>query len=168
MEKCTFQAYATNEQNLHVIDIHWPRANFYQFHVDFEIRYNTFGFAHIAISVCCWLFALCTLVVFCLVLLLNNSHHSSSYTPASTKFRGGILVSPCPSVCSSVDTTVSALYLQQYLSDPFYICSSYQVTSEGVSRVNFVSKLKVRNFGKFFKFVTLTLSSVDLISNMTQ
>ena len=28
--------------------------------------------------------------------------------------------------------------------------------------------LKIRNFGKFFKFVTLTLSSLDLGSNMTQ
>ena len=39
------------------------------------------------------------------------------------------------SVCPSVDRIVSALYLQQYSSDPFHICTSYQATSEGVSRV---------------------------------
>ena len=42
----------------------------------------------------------------------------------------------CPSVCPSVYTIVSALYLQQYLSDPFHICTSYQ--AEGVSHVMFV------------------------------
>ena len=54
------------------------------------------------------------------------------------------------SVCPFVDRIVSALYLQQYSSDPFHICTSYQATSE---------------FGEFFKFVTLTLSSFDLGSN---
>ena len=49
------------------------------------------------------------------------------------------------SVCPSVDRIVSALYLQQYSSDPFHICTSYQATSEGVSRVMLVSKFK--NFG---------------------
>ena len=47
-----------------------------------------------------------------------------------------IFLSPCPSVCPSVhlsvDRIVSALYLQQYSSDPFHICTSYQATSEGV------------------------------------
>ena len=33
-------------------------------------------------------------------------------------------------VCPSVDRIVSALYLQQYSSDPFHICTSYQATSE--------------------------------------
>ena len=75
--------------------------------------------------------------------------------PASTRLiRGytGITLSVCPSarpsVCPSVDRIVSALYLQEYSSDPFHICTS--------------------NFGDFFKFVTLTLSSFDLGSNMTQ
>ena len=61
------------------------------------------------------------------------------------------------SVCPSVDRIVSALYLQQNSSDPFHICTSYQATSEGVSRVMTVSK-----------FVNLTLSSFDLESNLTQ
>ena len=38
---------------------------------------------------------------------------------------------------------------------------SYQATSEGVLHVLFVTKFKNLNFGKFFKFVTLTLSSFD-------
>ena len=59
------------------------------------------------------------------------------YTPPlQQSWKGGTLVSPCP----SVDRIVSALYLQQYSSDPFHICTSYQATSEGVSQVKFVSK----------------------------
>ena len=50
------------------------------------------------------------------------------------------------SVCPSVDRIVSALYLQQYSSDPFHICTSYQATSEGVSRVMPVSKFKNLKF----------------------
>ena len=42
--------------------------------------------------------------------------------PLQRSWKGGILVSPCPSVrpsvCPSVDRIVSALYLQQYSSDP--------------------------------------------------
>ena len=57
------------------------------------------------------------------------------------------------SVSPSVDRIVSALYLQQYSSDSFHICTSYLATLECVSHVT---------------FVTLTLSSFDLGSNMTQ
>ena len=46
------------------------------------------------------------------------------------------------SVCLSVDIIVSTLYLQQYLSDPFHICTSYQASWEGVLRVMFVSKFE--------------------------
>ena len=59
----------------------------------------------------------------------------SKIPPASTKYTGFTL-----SVCPSVDRIVSVLYLQQYLLDPFHICTSYQATSEGVSRVMFVPK----------------------------
>ena len=65
--------------------------------------------------------------------------------PASTKLKGGytgFTLAVCPSVRPSVDRIVSALYLQQYSSDPFHICTSYQATSEGVSHVMFLSKLK--------------------------
>ena len=44
-----------------------------------------------------------------------------------------------PSVRPSVDRIVSALYLQQYSSDPFHFCTSFQATSKGVSRVKVVS-----------------------------
>ena len=54
------------------------------------------------------------------------------------------------SVCPSVDRIVSALYLQQYSSDPFHICTSYQATSEGVSRVMPVSKFKNLKFWRIF------------------
>ena len=54
------------------------------------------------------------------------------------------------SVCPSVDRIVSALYLQQYSLDPFHICTSYQATSEGVSRVMPVSKLKNLKFWRIF------------------
>ena len=71
------------------------------------------------------------------------------YPPASTKLIGGytgITLSVCPSVrlslCPSVDRIVSALYLQEYSSDPFHICTSYQATSEGVSLVRPISKFK--------------------------
>ena len=70
------------------------------------------------------------------------------YTPRFNEVERGVYwyhlvrLSVCLSVCPSVDRIVSALYLQQYSSDPFHICTSYQATSEGVSRVMPVAKLK--------------------------
>ena len=64
----------------------------------------------------------------------------------------GFTLSSRLSICLSVDKIVSALYLLQYLLDSFHIYTSYQATSEGVSRVS---------FGKLFKFVTLNLSCFD-------
>ena len=52
--------------------------------------------------------------------------------PASTKLKGGY-TGITLSVCPSVDRMVSALYLQEYSSDPFHICTSYQATSESVT-----------------------------------
>ena len=72
------------------------------------------------------------------------------YPPASTKLKGGY-TGITLSVCPSVDRIVSALYLQQYSSDPFHICTSYQATSEGVSHVMPVSKFKNLQFWRFFK-----------------
>ena len=69
--------------------------------------------------------------------------------PASTKLKAGytgFTLSICTSVRPSVDRIVSALYLQQYSLDPFHICTSYQATSENVSRVKFVSKFKKLKF----------------------
>ena len=65
-------------------------------------------------------------------------------------------------VCLPLDRIVSVLYLQQYLLDPFHINTSYQTTLEGVSNI------LCFKFGKFCKFVTLTLSCLDLGSNMNQ
>ena len=69
--------------------------------------------------------------------------------PASTKLKGGY-TGITLSVCPSVDRIVSALYLQQYSSDPFHICTSYQATSEGVLRVMPISKLKNLKFWRIF------------------
>ena len=62
--------------------------------------------------------------------------------PASTKLKWGY-TGITLSVCPSVDRIVSALYLQQYSSDPFHICTSYQATSEGVSRIMPVAKFEI-------------------------
>ena len=50
-------------------------------------------------------------------------------SPASTNLKGGY-TGITLSVCPSVDRIMSALYLQQYSSDPFYICTSYQAKFE--------------------------------------
>ena len=62
---------------------------------------------------------------------------------------------------------MSTLYVLQYSLDPFHIYTSYQASSQGVSCVNFFfQNLKIWSFGKFLKFVTLTLSCFDLGFNM--
>ena len=73
--------------------------------------------------------------------LLWTSHREVMIPPASTKLKGGY-TGITLSVCLSVDRIVSALYLQQCSSDLFHICTSYQATSEGVSRVMPISKFK--------------------------
>ena len=75
---------------------------------------------------------------------VNWIDHYISLTPwyfytASSKLKGGYTGFTL-SNCLSVDSIVSALYLQQYLSDPFHICTPYQATSEGVLRIMFVTK----------------------------
>ena len=59
-----------------------------------------------------------------------------------------------PSVRPSLDGIMSALYLQQYLLDPFHIYRAYQPTPEGVSRV------KVGFF--FFKIPKLEFLAIFL------
>ena len=84
---------------------------------------------------------------------------------ASTKLKGGY-TGITLSICPSVDRIVSPLYLQQYSLDPF---SYLHILSSNFRRcVACNARFKIWNFGKFFKFVTLTLSSFDLGSNMTQ
>ena len=66
-----------------------------------------------------------------------------------------------PSVCPSVPHPMSALWCLQFWLDPFYISTSYQVTT-GVLHVNFLAKFQNLNFWQFFKFVTLTLSFCEV------
>ena len=49
----------------------------------------------------------------------------------------GFTLSACPSVCGWNGV---ALYLQQYLLDPFHIYTSYQATTEGVFHVQIFAK----------------------------
>ena len=87
---------------------------------------------------------------------------------ASTKLKRGYTGFTL-SVCPSVDRIVSALYLQQYSSDPFHICTSYQATSEGVLHAMFQNAIQTFEIlVNSLNVVTLTLSSFDLGSNMTQ
>ena len=86
---------------------------------------------------------------------------------ASTKLKGGytgFTLSVCPSACLSVDRIMSALYLQQYSSDPFHIWTSDQATSEGVLRAMFVSKfwqiLEICNFDFVFFWLGIQYDSM--------
>ena len=88
---------------------------------------------------------------------------------ASTKLKGGgILVSPCPSVRLSVcgQNRVRSVSLTILVGPISYL----HILSCNLSRCvayNVCFKIKKMNFGEFFEFVTLTLSSSDLGSNMT-
>ena len=72
--------------------------------------------------------------------------------PASTKLKGGytrFTLSVCLfrpsahlSVCLSVDRMESALYIQQYLPDPFDMYISYQTTLESIFRFKVLFKIK--------------------------
>ena len=63
---------------------------------------------------------------------------TSLYIPLN-EVEGGILVSPCPSVCLSIYP------YQQYATDPFHINTSCRATSR-VSHVMFISKFQIFNF----------------------
>ena len=91
--------------------------------------------------------------VFLMGIPILGRHHPY-YTPRFNEVERGVywyhLVRL--SVCPSVDRIVSALYLQQYSSDPFHICTSYQATSERVSRIMPISKFQHLKFWRIFKF----------------
>ena len=94
------------------------------------------------------------------------------YPPLQRSWKGCIQVSLRPSVRLTVRlsvrllTIVPTLYLPQYWSDPFHICTSYQATS-GVSRVRVIAKFfKIWIFCKCLEFVTLTLSFYDMGSDV--
>ena len=86
------------------------------------------------------------------------------YTPTSMKLKGGYTGFTL-SVCPSVDRIVSALYLHVNNT-----CQIHFIFAHLIKQLEMVcfKILKKWNFGEFFKFVTLTLSSFDLGSNMTQ
>ena len=93
----------------------------------------------------CWFFGVAKSIFWMVCILI-----SVVIPLASTKLKGGY-TGITLSVCPSVDRIVSALYLQQYSSDPFHICTSYQATSEGVWRVMPVSKFKNLKFWWIFE-----------------
>ena len=91
-------------------------------------------------------------------LCLSCTKRSICYTwpPASTKLKGGYTGFTL-SVCPSVDRIVSALYLQQYLWDPFHI----HILSSNLRmcvRVMFVSKFKKLKFWRI-----LSIYNFDLV-----
>ena len=79
------------------------------------------------------------------------------YPPLQRSWKGGILVSPCPSVRLSVCgqnrvRSVSSTILIGSISYLHILSSNFRRCVA-----------KIWNFGEFFKFVTLTLSSFDLL-----
>ena len=90
---------------------------------------------------------------FTIALNLLNVSDMSHYTPTNAHnwswdgvysfhfFHPSVCSSGSLSVHSSVDQIISALYLPQYLTNPFDICTSYQLTSEGVSHLEFCFKI---------------------------
>ena len=82
----------------------------------------------------------------------------TNYTPCFNEVERGVywfhLVRL--SFCPSVDRIVSNVGLQQYSSDPFHICTSYQATWEGVLLIMPFSKFKSLKFWRIlcnFDFV---------------
>ena len=91
--------------------------------------------------------------------------------PRSTKLKGGILVSPCPSVCPSIcgqkcSCSVSCTIVAGSTSCLHILLSNFRKCA-ACNFFLFFQNSKIRIFGKFFKFVTLTLSYFDLGSNMS-
>ena len=97
----------------------------------------------------------------------KQGHH---YTPRLQRsWKVGILVSPRSSVRMSICgqnrvSSVSSTVFIRSISYLHILSSNFRgyVACKACFKI-----LKISNFGKFFKFVTLTLSSFDL-SNMTQ
>ena len=93
--------------------------------------------------------------------------------PASTKLKGGggIRVSYCPPVRLSVRLwTVSCplCFINDIRLIYFLFAHLIQLLRKVCNMYRFVQNLIMCNFGKFYKFVILTLSSFDLASNITQ
>ena len=108
------------------------------------------------------------------------SPRCSHYTPSSIKYaygviipplqrswKGGILVSPCPSVHLWTESCLLCIFNN--------ICRIHFMFAHLINQLQKVccvqslcQNSKIWNFGKFFKFLTLTCSSFDLGSNVNQ
>ena len=84
---------------------------------------------------------------------------------AQRSWRGytSFTLSVCPSVSPSVDRMVSALYLPQYLLDPFHFYTSYQATSEGVPCIKFFQFMGQRGYPQYAGVLVLLVENVNLI-----
>ena len=113
------------------------------------------------------------------------------YPPLQRSWKGGTLVSPCPSVRLWTEWCPLCIFNNTHR---IYFIFAHLINQNGVRSVSstipigsisylhilltnfrrcvtcnvYVKFKNKRNFGEFFKFVTLTLFSFDLGSNMTQ
>ena len=104
------------------------------------------------------------------MLIHDQFEQTLLYPPLQRSWKGGILVSPCPSVRLSVCgqnrvRSVSSTILIGSISYLHILSSNFRRCVACNARFKIKKKLK---FGEFFKFVTLTLSSFHVGSNMTQ
>ena len=99
----------------------------------------------------------------CSSFLVRPSHYRFLYRPLKRIWRGGgevILVSPCQSVCLW-RTESCPLFIFHNTNWIHFICTCLVNKLQKVWRVfSFLKNYKIRIFGNFFKFVTLTLSCV--------
>ena len=76
------------------------------------------------------------------------------YPPLQRSWKGGILVSPCPSVRLWTESCPLCIFNNTHRIHFIFahlINSTYQATSEGVSCVMLVSKFKILKFWRIFK-----------------
>ena len=87
--------------------------------------------------------------------------------PAHNEVVGVGYIGFTPSVRPSVRPVSRVRFVvPTVLVGSFHIYTSYRATSDGVWRVQFLAKFQNLNFWYFFKFVSLTLSCFDLVSDV--
>ena len=96
-------------------------------------------------------------------MLLSAKQLPFLYPSLQQSWKGGILVSPCPSVHLWTESCLLCIF--NNTCRIHFIFAHHIKQLEKVCHVNVYFNI---NFDKFFKCVTLTLSSFDLGSNMTQ
>ena len=144
----------------HSASMSWFILNRYEYGLDFQYKYSQISYLIIFVNK--WRTASPLIssvgnddrqITFCVV-FWNMSVHKI-IPPASKKLKGGytcIIVPRCQPVRPPVDRIVYALYLPQYLADPFYIYTSCQATPKGVSHVFFLFFSRFQNSWHFFFF----------------